>query len=77
MATVADLAQLEFDGDPIGGAGALIRYARVSTRDQKLCPQIEALTAAGCHWIFEEKVSGTNIDPRSWPSAWTTCGVGT
>lgn len=36
----------------------LIGYARVSTQDQNLDIQREALTRAGCQKVFEEKVSG-------------------
>ncbi|MDD4930213.1 MAG: recombinase family protein [Gallionella sp.] len=40
----------------------LIGYARVSTQDQNLELQREALTRAGCQKVFEDKVSGTRND---------------
>jgi DNA invertase Pin-like site-specific DNA recombinase len=41
---------------------ATIGYARVSTRDQDLTMQREALTAAGCSKIYAEKISGAKSD---------------
>ena len=39
-----------------------IGYARVSTKEQNLDLQIEALTKEGCTEIFQEKVSGAKVE---------------
>jgi DNA invertase Pin-like site-specific DNA recombinase len=42
----------------------LVGYARVSTKDQSLTVQHEALTEAGCETIFSEQLSGRRSGDR-------------
>ncbi|MEO6083110.1 MAG: recombinase family protein [Umezawaea sp.] len=55
---------LELDGDPLDaiGGGALVGYARVSTGEQVLDRQVDALNAVRCVRVFVEKQSGKDAD---------------
>jgi DNA invertase Pin-like site-specific DNA recombinase len=55
---------------------ALIGYARVSTGDQTLDLQRDALRAAGCIDIYEEQVSGARVARPALSAALRACRTG-
>lgn len=60
--TDLDLADVDLLVPVPAAAGALIGYARVSTRDQHLDRQLVALDGAGCTRVFADKLSGRDVD---------------
>ena len=69
--TIAKMAKIESIEDTIKkyreeakakGEPARIGYARVSTKEQSLARQTDALTKYGCGFIFEENVSGKDTN---------------
>ena len=50
-----------------------IGYARVSSRDQKLEPQRDALLADGCERVFEEKISSREAERKALRDAFDYC----
>ena len=62
---------------PDAGTGVLIGYARVSSEDQKLELQHDALGQLGCHRLFEDRASGARTDRLDWPLPFPIFAVGT
>lgn len=57
--------------------GMLIGYARVSTDEQNLAMQLDALRAAGCQQVFfDEGISGTETERRALNQMLTSLNAG-
>jgi DNA invertase Pin-like site-specific DNA recombinase len=49
-------------------------YARVSTRDQNLDLQVDALKRAGCEHIYQDIAGGSKPRARRLMRCWVNCG---
>ena len=65
MATKPTKTKRKMAATPENGRNKLLGYARVSTTDQDLTVQRQALKGAGVATVFEEKASGTKRDGRT------------
>lgn len=54
----------------------LVGYARISTDDQSLALQRDALQAAGCGAVFEDTASGASTTRKGLSDALARCGAG-
>lgn len=61
---------------PAPVAGRLVGYARVSTQDQTTALQIDALRAAGCVEIHQDRVSGSVVSRPGLDAALSSLTIG-
>ena len=54
----------------------IVGYARVSTHEQNLALQHDALQRAGCERVFEDRISGSTSERPGWSKAQTVLRQG-
>jgi len=73
---VGFMVQLRQRIEEEGNASMHVGYARVSTTEQNLDLQIDALTVAGCERLFTDTVSGGHVDRPGLAAALRECRSG-